>query len=651
MPDRPGVRNVVNGDVTGTVVQAGTVVIARERPAPRQLPASPARFVGRAGELAGLADGPGVHAIAGIGGIGKTWLAVQWAHAHRHRFPDGQLFVDLRGFSPDPPMAPAAAVRGFLDALGAVDVPPDPHAQVALYRSLTADKRLLVVLDNAFDAAQVEPLLPGGSVGTVLVTSRRRLSSLTTRHGARHLGLGVLGDAEAQELLVARLGSDRVSADPAAARRIVQRCAGLPLALAIVASRGQLSPELPLARIAEELGRLDDEDPATSVPAVLSWSLRALTGTQSHVLGLLAAAPGPDIGGAAVASLVGSVAELPALEHLCLLDRGAGGRYRLHDLIRAEVRVEDVEATRRVLDHYLHTAHAADRLLQPFGAPAVLPPLSPGCLPEAPGGIDAALAWFDAEHQCLLAAVDVAAAHGWGELVWHLARTLTTYHHRRDHPDADVRTWGLALRARTPGPALITSHRRLGEALTRAHRGTEGLVHLREAVILAERSGDLYQLSHTHRALAWALGRQDDNAGALRHAEENLRLSRELGGGTISEAHALNAVAWFTARQGDLDRARSFAEAALALHPNPEGEASGRETLGYIEYHADRPARSVEHYERALALRRAHGYLRHVAGTLDRMVLPLRALGRDEEAEARAAEAKELFARLHGQPG
>ncbi|WP_370971095.1 NB-ARC domain-containing protein [Amycolatopsis sp. cg9] len=648
MPDRFGVHNVVNGDVTGTLVQAGEVVITRVRPPPRQLPASPARFVGRADDLAGLADGPGVHAIAGIGGIGKTWLAVQWAHGNRHRFPDGQLFVDLRGFSPDLPMAPAAAIRGFLDALGAVDIPPDPHAQVALYRSLTADKRLLVVLDNAADARQVEPLLPGGASCTVLVTSRHRLTSLTTRHGAAHLRLGQLDDAESHDLLAARLGSDRLASDPAAARRIVRRCAGLPLALAIVASRGQLSPELPLARIAEELGRFDDEDPGSSVPAALSWSLRALTATQSRVLGLLAAAPGPDIGLAAVASLTGSTAELTALEQLCLLERVASGRYRMHDLIRAEVRAEDAEATRRVTDHYLHSAHSADRHLQPYGPPAVLPPMSRGCRPEAATGLDAALAWFDAEHLCLLAAADTAAEHGWHDVVWHLARTLTTYHHRRDRPDADIRTWGLALRAPTSGPALITSHRRLGEALTRAHRDSEGLAHLREASTLAERSGDRYQLSHTHRALAWALGRQDENAGALLHAQENLHLSRELQD-TISEAHALNAVAWFTALLGDLDRARSFGEAALALHPNPEGEASGRETLGYIEFHARRPAESVEHYERALALRRAHGYLRHVASTLDRMVLPLRALGRDEEADARSAEARDLFARLHGQ--
>jgi hypothetical protein len=160
---------------------------------------------------------------------------------------------------------------------------------------LTADKRLSVVLDNAADAVQVEPLLPGGSSCSVLVTSRRLLTSLNTRHGAVHRRLGVLRDAESRDLPAARLGPARVASDPAAVRRIVKHCAGLPLALAIVGSRGQLHPETSLARIADELGRLDDEDPANSVPAALSWSLRALTRTQSRLLGLLAAAPGPDM--------------------------------------------------------------------------------------------------------------------------------------------------------------------------------------------------------------------------------------------------------------------------------------------------------------------------------------------------------------------
>jgi tetratricopeptide (TPR) repeat protein len=644
MPDWFRMHNVVNGDVSGTVVQIGEVVLAGVRPPPRQLLASPSSFVGRAHELVELADVPGVHAIAGPGGIGKTWLAVRWAHANRHRFPDGQLFVDLRGFSPDQPMVPTVAVRGFLDALGAVDIPPDPHAQVGLYRSLTADKRLLVVLDNAADAVQVEPLLPGGSSCTVLVTSRRQLTALITRHGARHLRLSVLGIPESHDLLVARLGDARVASDPVSVQRILDRCAGLPLALAIVASRAQMNPEMPLARIADELGQFDD-DPATSLPAVLSWSLRALTEAQARVLGLLAAAPGPDIGPATVVSLIGAVSELPALEQLCLLETDSSGRHRIHDLVRSHVRIDDVDATRRVIDHYLHTAHTADRRLQPFGAPSNLPPISQGCHPETPTDIDAALAWFDAEHQCLLASIDTAAEHHWHDVVWHLARTLTTYHHRRDHTEADIRTWKLALQTSTHNAALIITHRRLGEALARAHRDTEALTHLRKASVLAEQTGDLYQLSHTHRALAWALGRQGEDTTALHHAKENLRLSQELDD-PISQSHALNAVAWFTARLGDLDQARSFAESALALNPNPEGEASCRETLGYIEFHARRPAESIEHYQRALTLRRAHGYLRHIANTLDRMVPPLKALGRAEEAEARSREARELFTRL-----
>ncbi|WP_285499330.1 tetratricopeptide repeat protein [Actinokineospora sp. NBRC 105648] len=542
-------------------------------------------------------------------------------------------------------MPPAVAVRGFLDALGVEDAPSDPHAQVALYRSLTARRRLLVVLDNAGEAAQVEPLLPGGAGCVVLVTSRDRLTPLVIRHGARHRRLGVLDDPASRALLVARVGADRVAAEPAAVRRIMDRCGGLPLALAIVAGRAQVDPAAPLARVADELAGFTDRDPTTSLPAVLSWSLRALTAPQVRVLGLLAAAPGPDIGPPAVASLPGAEAELPVLERVSLLERDATGRYRMHDLVRTHVQVADPAATRRVIDHYLHTAHSADQHLYPLATPAAPPPPSPGCHPGHPADVAEALAWFDAEHRCLLAAVDMAADHAWPDVVWHLARCLTTYHHRRDRPDADLRTWRLALRGATAEYARMVAHRRLGEAFARTGRDGEALAHLRRAVALAEQLGDRRQLAHAHRSIAWACGRQDQDATALAHAEVNLRLCRELDD-PVSQAHALNATAWFTARLGDLDRARSLGESALASRPNPEAAASTRETLGYIEFHANRPEQSVAHYRQALTLRRAHGYLRHVVNTLERMVGPLTAAGHHEEAEAAAREAAELSNRL-----
>lgn len=325
--------------------------------APRQLPAAPAPFVGRRDELDRLdaavraAAGGGatvvVSAIAGAGGIGKTWLALHWAHRHLDRFPDGQLFVDLRGFSPDAePMNPAVAVRGFLDALG-VDparIPVDQHAQAALFRSMVAGKRMLLVVDNAADTTQVAPLLPGSPTCAVVVTSRNRLPGLITGHGAHLLPLDVLADGEARALLTDRLGAERVRAEPVAVAELIALCGGFPLALGIVAGHARTRPDLPLSALAAELrdlglGALDDDDPTASLPAVLSWSHHALTAEQAAVFALLGAAPGPDIALPAAASLAGlpevrARAVLRALERASLTVPDARGRHRMHDLIR-----------------------------------------------------------------------------------------------------------------------------------------------------------------------------------------------------------------------------------------------------------------------------------------------------------------------------
>ncbi|HWO66287.1 MAG TPA: BTAD domain-containing putative transcriptional regulator, partial [Umezawaea sp.] len=264
-----------------------------EQPLPRQLPAPPRWFTGRGIELdrldQALSATPAdamvmISAIGGAGGIGKTWLALAWAHQHAERFPDGQLFVDLHGFSPtQEPMAPAVAVRGFLDALG-VDpdrIPTDLDAQAALYRSLVAKRRMLVVLDNAATTEQVIPLLPGSPTCTVLITGRTRLASLIDRHGAHHLQLDVLTRQEARVLLAARIGTDRVAAEPDIVNELAELCEGYPLALSITARNAATRPAIPLAEIATELRELGlemldhDTDPAASLPAVLSWSLRA----------------------------------------------------------------------------------------------------------------------------------------------------------------------------------------------------------------------------------------------------------------------------------------------------------------------------------------------------------------------------------------
>ncbi|MDX3193936.1 helix-turn-helix domain-containing protein [Streptomyces sp. MN03-5084-2B] len=319
--------------------------VAGFRPVPRQLPPAPRGFVGRDSALADLGDD--LLLVVGAGGIGKTALAVHWAHRQLDRFPDGQLFVDLQGFCPDSsPLDPLTAVRGFLDALGADRSRARSLADhTGLYRSVVADRRMLIVLDNAASDGQVEPLLPGSPSCTTVITSRRSLPTLTTRYGAHHVPLTVLSDDDALALFVRRCGESRVAAEPASVvRELVAGCGGYPLALATVASRVHRHPDIPLAEFVAELrevglAALDADDPFASLPAVLSWSVLALTGPQRRLFGQLGGAPDPDIGLTAAATLAGvSIPQarrmLRELAEASLVARGAGDRYSMHDLVR-----------------------------------------------------------------------------------------------------------------------------------------------------------------------------------------------------------------------------------------------------------------------------------------------------------------------------
>lgn len=654
-----------------------TALLVDEPPAgalPRQLPAPPRSFTGRDDELAVLdkaaTQGGAVviSAIGGAGGIGKTWLALRWAQEHLEWFPDGQLFVDLRGFSPDgEPMSPAVAVRGFLDALGVKPerIPVDPHAQAGLFRSLVADKRMLVVLDNAADTAQVTPLLPGTPTCTVLVTSRNQLSGLVIGHGAHHLALDALTDAEAHALLTARLGAERLAAEPAMARELVRLCSGLPLALSILAGRAR--PGLPLAMLVDELHEAglsawDDADPTASLLTVFSWSYRALTAEQARVFALLGVAPGPDIGLAAAADLTGlphprARTVLRELEQASLLDRDASGRYRMHDLIRqfAAEHAQHADrdaALRRTIDFYLHTAYAGDRLLDPHRAPIRLDPPAPGCRPHSLPDDKAALTWFDTEHTCLLAAQRAAVTRGLHHQVWHLAWALNTFHHRHGHRHDRLAVWQAGLAAANhldDAAAKIVAYRYLGYACTRVGRDDEALEHLHRALTLAEHTGDRHGQARTHQAFAWAWERRGNHQRALAHATQALDLYRGLDN-PVREADTLNAGGWYAARLGHYDQAREHCDAALALHRrhhNREGEANALDSLGYIDHHTAHHADAIRHYQRALALYRDLGNVYEEASTLDRLGHPYAALGHDEQARAVWQQALDLFRVQH----
>ncbi|MBB5954313.1 DNA-binding SARP family transcriptional activator/Tfp pilus assembly protein PilF [Saccharothrix tamanrassetensis] len=664
----------------------GTVVSVRP-PTPRQLPAAPRLFTGRADELAALtatldttanlAAPMVVSAIGGAGGIGKTWLALHWAHQHLARFPDGQLYVNLRGFDvSEPPLHPAAAVRGFLDALG-VDpaaIPLDLDARTALYRSLVVGRRMLVLLDNARDSAQVEPLLPGGKSCTVLVTGRHRFAGLITAHGAARLDVGVLDDSEAHELLARHLGPDRVAAEPDAVAELRARCAGLPLALRIVAARAAANPGFPLAVLADELressARLDALDAGeltADLRTVLSCSYRASTAEAASLFELLGLMPGPDISLPAVAALAAlptarAGALLRELEALYLVSQHTPGRYRMHDLVRlhaaeqqrssrADCEAVRTAALRRLVDFYLHTAYAGERLLYPHRQPLRLGRPAEGCSPTPPSDAASAMAWFDAEHLSLLAAQNVAAQQGLPEAVWQLAWSLNNFHRQRGHVHDDVSVWRAGLDAAMAAGdpvARARAHRCLAHAYARTGQHDQAIAHARDALIPVGRADSAGQ-PRTRHALWPAQADHGDIRQALGYVTQALHHYRTHPD-PLWEADMLDAMGYFSALLGDLSQARDHCEAALHLfrrHHDRVGEGAALDTLGYIAHHSGLHAHAQDYYHQALDLRRDIGNTYAEADTLSRLGDVLAATGQRAEARNTWDRALGLYRAQH----
>ncbi|MFC0540486.1 AfsR/SARP family transcriptional regulator [Kutzneria chonburiensis] len=599
-------------------------------PVPQQLLSPPRDFVGRTAELARLDETGGVVVVSGAGGIGKTWLALHWAHRDAHRFPDGQLYVNLRGFDPSGrPVSAERVLRGFLEGLGVASsaVPGEVESQAALYRSLLADRRMLVLLDNAADSAQVVPLLPGGS-STVIVTSRDQLTGLITTHGARYLAVDTLPPEAARALLAARIGADRVAAEPDAVTELVERCAGLPLALSIVAGRAQSYPEFPLAALADELreaglNALDEDDELASLRAALSASADTLKPPEAQLFALLGHVPGLDISKAAADALIDGNARRPlrALERVSLVQQHVPGRYRMHDLIRlyaAEQFMSDRDAAlTRLVTYYTHGMYAVDRALFPHrGAPAL--PLVSEVAHDDPWE------WFRAEHACAAAAGRLAAELGLHEHVWQLAWYAAPMRWRASYVQDSLDAWRLAISAAEAldhTAALAQAYRSLGTATAQLSRYDEALPPLRHALELMERSGSELNIAIAHSALAHALHNSRRYREALPHAEQSLAILARLDV-TVLAAQARCQVGEILVQLDEHEAGLEYLEQALAVfreHGDTDSEAIVVGDIARALFRGGRAAEALPMYETARDMYASSGIDFHLVWILDEL--------------------------------
>lgn len=644
---------------------------------PRQMPASVPYFTGRTGELSVLAthlrpapgaSGPRVAVISGTAGIGKTALALHWAYGAAERFPDGQLYVNLRGFDPsENPVAPAEAIRGFLTAFGIPDerIPANPQALAALYRTVLVDRQLLLVLDNAYDAAQVRPLLPGSPACRVVVTSRNQLAGLAVTAGARQIHLGVLTPVEARQTLALRLGDRRLEKEPKAVNTFLTLTARLPLALAIVAARCAARQDFPLGSLAvglaearSRLDNLDAGDPETSVRTAFSWSFQNLTEPAARMFRLLGLHPGPDVTARAAASLAGLPHEraeraLAELSTASMLTEHVPGRYSFHDLLREyaaeQCRLTDNEAerhaaTRRMLDYYLFTAYEADQLLSPVRRPLAIGSPAQGTVPEHHSGLEQAMAWLKAEHKVLLASIGRAASAGFDTHAWQLAYATATFFDRQGHWGDLSATQQVAIAAAERSLDLdgqAAAHRSLADACMQLGLGDDARLSLERALDLYRRLGDLDGQGRAELDLNRAISSQGEYRKAVVHAYEALRLF-EATGHLAGQAHALNAIGYMHSYLSDYEESLRRCLQALELFRDlgdRSGEAVTWDSVGWARHHLGDHAGATACIERSLELGRELGDRYIQAQILDHLGDVRRATGHPRAAADAYREA------------
>ncbi|RSN60553.1 hypothetical protein DMH01_14705 [Amycolatopsis sp. WAC 04182] len=608
------------------------------RMVPRQLPGSVRDFTGRAEHLAALdALIPPDHsderpqsvvitAVDGAGGMGKTTLALHWAHRIQHRFPDGTLHVNLRGYGPGDPAAPGEALGGFLRALGAAAraIPADVEMQAGLLRSMLAGKQVLMVLDNAHSAEQIRPLLPGTAGCMVVVTSRDSLTGLVVTDAAHRLTLDLLTQPEALDLVTGILGTDRAAAEPDAVAELVRLCARLPLALRVAASRAAAHPHLTVTDVVTELAddhtRLDilseTADERAAVRAVFDWSYRRLPPAQARLFRRLGLHPGPDLSLPAAAALaeLSPAATRPLLAALAdahLIEPATGGRYRFHDLLRTYAADQALhhdagddcdQALEALLTWYIHTARAADRKLYPaetrpwdvVAEPAHRYPI---------GDFDHALAWLTAERDNLIAALHYADEHRLDRRTISLTIACTfTATMVSWQTWIDIVTVGLMAACRV-GDHTQEAHLLAlrGGAATYLHRWEQAAADLDRVETMARDLGDEELGTRVLNDRGLLLLEQGQFEDALRYLDEALPLSRGIGTGR-----------WEAVVEGNL----STAYAGLGRY---------REAL--------------DHGQRGLRLRRKAGDRAGESGAITDLAQAQQGLGNHEAAIALCREA------------
>jgi len=648
------------------------------RVAPAQLPPTVAGFTGRAAalkQLDALLDRGGdahqvlvVSTIAGTAGVGKTALAVHWAHQVADRFPDGQLHVNLRGYAAGPPLRPIDALARFLLALGvpAEQVPTGVEEAAGLYRSLLAGKRMLVVLDNAHQPDQVRPLLPGSSGCLVLVTSRDQLGGLVARDGAVRVNLDVLTPTEAQALLARLVGADRAGAEPGAVAELARLCGHLPLALRIAAANLMAEPPRAIADYAaaliagDRLGALQVAgDWQAGVRAAFDLSYATLPGDAQRVFRLLGLVPGPDVTAEAAAALAGipvdrSVRLMRYLADAHLLDQRIPGRYSLHDLVRLyaaeQTEADDPEPERlaaldRLYEYYLRALDVAgDRLY-----PHIL--RLPRCSPAGPGGPEfadhtEALTWLEAERPNLVAAVTHAAAHGPHRAAWRLADALRGFLYVRMHTVdwLTVAEAGLAA-AEADGDLYAQAAAQLSNAGLHWITARFGVAIARytAALELSRQAGWIEGEAATLGNLGVLYWRR----GQLRRAADHFVLAQAIDerlGRPASLAVNLGNLALVRAALGRLEEAAELHSRSRYLHQRSGsrgGEASALGSLGETYHDLGRFPEAVDMLMLALALHREVGDQNGEAEAIRFLAVIRRDTGRRAEAQelSRAALA------------